>query len=87
MPDETRPSLPPLAETVLAMVDVDGIGDAAQEMHVSELTFDLPVEIAASADAGLVTALGLAPPTQIVATTVMPVFHRLRVTFAEGAGD
>jgi hypothetical protein len=87
MPDDTVPPLPPLAETVLAMVDVDGIGNAAQEMHVSELTFDLPVEIEASADAGSVIALGLAPPTQIIATTVMPVFHRLRVTFVEGAGD
>lgn len=79
--DEFR--LPLLRDVVVAMVDVDRVANATMEFHVEELTFDLPVELDPWYEGGLVTSLGASPPTQIVSTTVMPVFHRLRVTLAE----
>ena len=82
MPDEFR--LPLLSDFVTAMVDIDRVGDVVSEMHVDELTFDLPVELDPWYEGEAVSALGASPPTQIVATTVMPVFHRLRVTLGEG---
>lgn len=77
-------ALPLLRDVVVAMVDIDRVQDATQDMHIDELTFDLPVELEPTVAEGLVTTLGASPPTQIIATTVMPVFHRLRVTLAEG---
>ena len=82
MPDEFR--LPLLRDFVTAMADVDRVGDEVSELHVEELTFDLPVELDPWYEDEVVSAVGASPPTQIVATTVMPVFHRLRVTLAEG---
>lgn len=80
--DEFR--LPLLRDVVVAMVDVDRVADDSMEFHVEELTFDLPVELDPWYDGDLVSSLGASPPTQIVSTTVMPVFHRLRVTLTEG---
>lgn len=79
--DEFR--LPLLRDFVVAMVDVDRVANASMEFHVEELTFDLPVELDPWYEGDLVNSLGASPPTQIVSTTVMPVFHRLRVTLAE----
>ena len=84
MPEQDRWTLPLLRDVVVAMVDIDRVQDAGQDMHIDELTFDLPVELEPTVVDGLVSTLGASPPTQIVATTVMPVFHRLRVTLAEG---
>lgn len=83
--DEFR--LPLLRDVVVAMVDVDRVGDDLMEFHVEELTFDLPVELDPWYEGDVVSSLGASPPTQIVATTVMPVFHRLRVTLAEEGID
>ena len=76
-------SLPLLRDVVVAMVDIDRVQDASQEMHIDELTFDLPVELDPVVTDGQVNALGASPPTQIVETSTMPVFHHLRVTLAE----
>jgi hypothetical protein len=86
VPEQDVWSLPLLRDVVVAMVDIDRVQDASQEMHIDELTFDLPVELDPVVADGLVSALGASPPTQIVETSVMPVFHRLRVTLAEGEG-
>jgi hypothetical protein len=84
VPEQDVWTLPLLREIVVAMVDIDRVQDAGQDMHIDALTFDLPVELEPTIVEGVVTSLGASPPTQIVATTVMPVFHRLRVTLAEG---
>ena len=84
MPDQDMWSLPLLRDVVVAMVDIDRVQDASQDMHIDALTFDLPVELDPIVADGVVNALGTSPPTQIVETSVMPVFHRLRVTLAEG---
>ena len=83
-PDLDEFRLPLLRDLVVAMVDVDRVADDSMEFHVEELTFDLPVELDPWHDGDVVSSLGASPPTQIVSTTVMPVFHRLRVTLAEG---
>ena len=54
---------------------------------MSSIELDLPLELDVESDdaAGLVHAVRASPPTQHVRTTVMPVFHRLRVrVVAEG---
>lgn len=84
--DET--ALPRLSSFVLELTGVGGAAgrDAAA---VTELALDLPVELDVwpLADGGV--HLGLSTPTQIVATTVMPVLHRLvlRVTAEDDPGE
>ena len=85
MADESGRTLPRLHEMLEAMIDVAPLEGPELSLSVSEVTFDLPLEIDATMFGGSVAALGASPPTQIVETTVMPVFHQLRVTFAAGA--
>jgi hypothetical protein len=75
-------SLPSVSELLDAFLpDADSAADEA--VLLEAMSFDLPVELEAMPDDdGTVTGLGLSPPTQIIATTVMPVFHRLRLTLA-----
>ena len=76
-------ALPRLSEFLAGMLALDAAtGLAARAngaMHVSALDVDLPVELELREDQGGALTLGAAPPTQHVATTVMPVFHRMRL--------
>jgi hypothetical protein len=74
-------TLPTLSEFVRTLVvqesrSVPGVG----AMAVERLDLDLPVEFDVTALAGTVARVGVGPPTQWVETTVMPVFHRMRLT-------
>lgn len=75
-------SLPSVSELIDAFLP--DAGSAADEaVLVEAMSFDLPVELEAMLDdAGTMTDVRLSPPTQMIATTVMPVFHRLRLTMA-----
>ena len=64
--------------TSLAALDATG-DPTGDTVTVSEVAFDLPIELDIRVDEGGVRELGISPPTQIVETTVMPVFHRLTV--------
>jgi hypothetical protein len=80
-PDEV---LPRLAEFLGGMLALDRA--ASDAVLVDRLEFDLPVELDLQmAPAGGLT-LGASPPTQWIATTVMPVFHRMRLRI-EAQGD
>ena len=48
-------------------------------MTVETLKLDMPVELGVNVDEGGQLQLRGAPPTQSIATTIMPVFHRLRL--------
>jgi hypothetical protein len=64
------------------VADVEDAG----RMSVERVTLDLPVEIeVAIGEAGDVR-LGSAPPTQRLATTIMPVMHRLRMRIVRSEG-
>ena len=58
----------------------------AGRMRVERVTLDLPVEIEVAVDAAGEIRLGSSPPTQHVATTIMPVLHRLRMRIVRSAG-
>ena len=69
-------------EDELVAADVSDAG----RMRVERVTLDLPVEIEVAVDEGGNVHLGSAPPTQHLATTVMPVLHRLRMRIVRSAG-
>jgi len=73
--------LPPLGRFVadLLMIEADMPGQGAL---VEQLTVEMPVEIDLLAGGGTVLACGASPPTQRIETSILPVFHRLRVTLA-----
>jgi hypothetical protein len=75
----------PLSELVAALVVDDGrIGgeDVGVAMKLERIAVEFPVELQLEAGAdGLV--LRASPPTQHVATGVLPVWHGLRVTVVE----
>jgi hypothetical protein len=79
--------LPTLGSLVSELAGAAGvIPEAAGEvLLVSELTLDLPVEIELTDEDGE-WRIEAAPPTQLVETTVLPVWHRvqLRVSLDDG---
>jgi hypothetical protein len=77
--DEDAYALPPFADLVagLADVDIDADLDPARAMDVERVTLALPVELTVvPSDDGGVRVRG-STPTQYTETTVMPAFHRL----------
>lgn len=83
--------LPGLAEFLgelasAASVDPDSAGE--ETVQVSEIKVDLPIELNLLQERG-VWQLDASPPTQQVETTVMPVWHRvrLRVTVDDGGSN
>lgn len=50
-----------------------------QQMRVERLSVDLPFELDLNTN-GAKPALHASPPMQYTETTIMPVFHRIRVT-------
>lgn len=54
--------------------------DAGVSLAVDGMTIDLPVELEVLVDGDGRVRLGGEPPTQFTATSVMPVFHRMRIT-------
>ncbi|EWY41500.1 hypothetical protein N825_27685 [Skermanella stibiiresistens SB22] len=54
--------------------------EAGVAMSIDRMTIDLPVELEVRVGEDGRVALGSEPPTQYTDTSVMPVFHRLRIT-------
>jgi len=62
------------------MGGLDAVARAADAgMTVHEVALDLPLELDVDTLGDGSLRLGASPPTQIVETSVMPVFHRLVV--------
>jgi hypothetical protein len=78
-------ALPSLAEFVAEVSGAEAASDA--DLTVSELSVDLPIELRLSVDGGSVTSIAAGPPTQRTETSVMPVFHQLRLTLALDDGE
>ncbi|WP_131105901.1 hypothetical protein [Ornithinimicrobium sufpigmenti] len=80
----------PVSEIAGGLLDLPDQADEAGCTTVEVLRCDLPVELlveqAGSDDAATVT-VRLSPPRQPIITTVMPVFHRLRITVVRDADD
>jgi hypothetical protein len=77
-PDDRLPSLGSFISELAGAACVEPQGDGEGRLMVSEMAFDLPFELELMEDAGA-WQLGAAPPTQKVETTVMPVWHRVRL--------
>jgi hypothetical protein len=71
--------LPPLAELVAALADLEGDVDAVSldETGLDEIRVGLAVELVVGG--GEDARVRGSTPTQWTETTVMPVFHRLRL--------
>lgn len=85
----------PFAGNVTAFADVLGLFEDAQRIQrfrVTALSVETPVELVVQTGTDGAVRLGAAPPIYRVDTTVMPVFHRLRMTLvpqhrlADGSG-
>lgn len=69
--------LPPLGRF---MADILALDDADDGLAIASMTIAMPIELDLTHDRGLVLAIGGAPPTQQIETTVLPVFHHLQFT-------
>lgn len=74
-----------LAELAGAVI-VDPDSEAEGTISVSEIKIDLPIELNLLEELGA-WQLDAAPPTQKVETTVMPVWHRVRLTVTVNNGE
>ena len=86
--DATGEDLAPLGDFVSGLVDLDlEVRGEGLVVTVEELALEMPIEVGiAVADDGRV-ALAAAPPTQRIETSILPVFHQLRVRIALSDGE
>jgi len=76
--------LPPLADLVSGFAAYfEPQANEAMGMIVSDVTVDLPVEL----DVDVLGVMRGSTPTQYTETTVMPVFHRLRLRIEASDDD
>ena len=68
--------LPGLSELIEMLVEPALATEG--DLSVEEMTVDLPVELQLTEDAGRLGLFGSAP-TQQIATSVLPVWHRVRL--------
>ena len=66
------------------MSDPEAAGE--ETIWVSEIKVDLPIELNVLQEQG-VWQLDAAPPTQKIETTVMPVWHRVRLRVSVDNGE
>lgn len=81
--------LPPLSEflaELAGVASVDADSEIEEAVSISEINFDLPFEMNLLEESGT-WQLDAAPPTQKVETTVMPVWHRVRLRVTVDNGE
>jgi hypothetical protein len=88
---DTSDRLPALSEflaELASVASVDADSEIEEAVSISEINVDLPFELNLLQESGA-WQLDAAPPTQKIDTTVMPVWHRvrLRVTVDNGERD
>lgn len=70
-------------DNIIAFADIPGIFEDpqhVQRLRVRKIEVETPIELDLRASKEAVTALGTAPPVYRTETTIMPVFHTLRMT-------
>jgi hypothetical protein len=71
--------LPELMELVLALVDgAMAETPEGEGVVVESMTFDMPVELHVRTESGTLNVVA-ATPTQKIETSVLPVWHRMRI--------
>lgn len=72
----------PLAEVVEQLTGWEDLlisPDSDRTMHVESIDVEMPLELRVNADETGRVSLNASAPTQATETTVMPVFHRLKL--------
>ncbi|NET56056.1 MAG: hypothetical protein F6K47_07750 [Symploca sp. SIO2E6] len=80
----------PLAEVVEQLTDWDEIltdSQTGSTMHIEAMKLEMPLELRIQADATGNLSLNGSAPTQTIETTIMPVFHRLKLGVEVDYGD
>ncbi|NEQ70044.1 MAG: hypothetical protein F6K21_33430 [Symploca sp. SIO2D2] len=80
----------PLAEVVGQLTDWDEIlaePQTGSTMHVEAVKLEMPLELLIQADETGKLSLNGSAPTQTTETTIMPVFHRLKLRLEVDHGD
>lgn len=73
----------PFGDFLAGLVALDPqVGDDQMTLWVERMNLELPVELGIGWDERGQLAVEASPPTQHLATSVLPVFHQLRVAFA-----
>lgn len=87
-PADRLPSIAEFLGELAGAVSADDDVDVAEQeaVFVSEIKLDLPFELNLLEESGA-WQLDAAPPTQKIETTVMPVWHRVRLTVAVNDGE
>ena len=76
-------SLPSVADFISELTSGGTrIQDEVQGLSVTEMTLDLPIELSVE-QSGDRLELRSGPPTQRTATSILPVFHRLKVRISQ----
>jgi len=80
--------LQPVGRLVRGLLDLDRSFDEADALSIDRVVCDLPIELAAR-EGAIETELVVlvSPPRQPIITSVMPVFHRMRITVVQHADD
>ncbi len=81
-------ALVPLASLIEGLAAVGGQQRDEQlgvSMSIESMKLDLPVELDILTDDNGQVIIGGAPPTQYTETTIMPVFHQLKMTVVNDA--
>lgn len=75
-------------DNITAFADIEGIFEDPhhmQRLRVRRVEVETPIELDLRVSREGVTALGTAPPVYRTDTTIMPVFHTLRLTLVPRA--
>lgn len=85
-PSDRLPSLADFLAELAGAASVDPEVAGEETLAVSEIKLDLPIELDLLQEQG-VWQLDAAPPTQKIETTVMPVWHRVRLRVRVDDGE
>lgn len=80
----------PFSNTLQQLADLtDRLEDAetGQALEIEQVTVKLPIELNVSITDEDTLTLFSSPPTQTVETTVLPVFHRMKLTIVATNGE
>lgn len=78
----------PFVDNITAFSDIPGIFEDPlhiQRLRVRKIEVETPIELDLRVTKEGVAALGTAPPVYRTETTIMPVFHTLRMTLVSDA--
>lgn len=81
--EDSDDALIPISEMIGNMtqfIGQSGDPEIGQVYTVEQLNFDLPIELQIEIDEEGRLTLKAAPPTQKIETTVMPVFHQIKLS-------